>query len=499
MAAKSREASRAVDQAQPKHPSLRRLSVVFAFVLLAVVALVCVTLARLGALPVEVLAAAILIDLVVTVAIIVGLIRTGWFGHRWSFWLTAALATVLLVANLGVGKVTYDLWRFGDSIQPPSDETITYDIIVPTAGPTKLAELAGQSVGLAADDDQADNVTQTLTAKVAVNIAQQDNWQAVVQSVSDGSTTAGIIQDAQWQLLAELSPEQYGGLRLLDQFEVTVEPTADSTSSPTPSASTTSAIPPTDAFVVYISGIDIPGNISNRSRSDVNILMVINPTTGKVLLVNTPRDYYVQLAGTTGLKDKLTHAGIYGIEKSVDTLDALYGININYYLRINFSSLLAVVDALGGVDVDSAYDFTSGGFHFVLGQNHLDGEQALAFSRARYNFAEGDRVRGENQERVIEGLIHKLTDPSILANYASILAAVQTSIQTSMPQDEMFSLVRNQLASGQQWTVSRTAVTGSDASDYTYSWPSQKLYVMIPDQASLDAAKAEISSVLSGQ
>jgi LCP family protein required for cell wall assembly len=248
----------------------------------------------------------------------------------------------------------------------------------------------------------------------------------------------------------------------------------------------------TKPFVVYISGIDTYGEIDTVSRSDVNILAVVNPESRKVLLVNTPRDYYVQLHGTTGLRDKLTHSGVYGIDKSVKTMEDLYATPISYYLRINFTSLVDTVDVLGGVDVNSAYSFRVGGDGFAVGYNHLDGKKALAFARDRYSFEDGDRVRGQNQQRVIEAIISKLSSYSSLLNYPQILASLQGSFQTNMASNDITKLIKYQLNDMKKWQVESISVNGTDSHNYTYSMPTAMLYVMEPDKASVEAAKAKI-------
>lgn len=248
----------------------------------------------------------------------------------------------------------------------------------------------------------------------------------------------------------------------------------------------------TKPFTIYISGIDTYGGIDTVSRSDVNILVVVNPRSHKILLVNTPRDYYVQLHGTTGLRDKLTHSGVYGIDMSVKTMEDLYATPIDYYLRINFTSLVNIIDVLGGVDVNSAYNFKVGSDSFVIGSNHLDGKKALEFARDRYSFEEGDRTRGENQQRVIEAIISKMSSSSSLLHYPDILESLQNSFQTNMSSIDITQLIRSQLNDMAKWQVKSTSVNGSDSHNYTYSMPTTMLYVMEPDRASIDAAKVEI-------
>jgi LCP family protein required for cell wall assembly len=251
----------------------------------------------------------------------------------------------------------------------------------------------------------------------------------------------------------------------------------------------------TKPYVVYISGIDTYGDVATKSRSDVNIIAVVNPKTKKVLLVNTPRDYYVQLHGTTGSKDKLTHAGIYGIDMSKTTLEDLYGTNIDYTLRINFTSLLKMVDAVGGVDVNSDVAFSAGGYTFVKGVNHLNAKQALVYARERHSFEDGDRQRGKDQQQVIAALISKLSSPSTLVNYQKLLKSLDGTFQTNASSDEVSSIIRQQLDSVGGWSTESISVDGTGATNTTYSM-NQPLYVMIPDQTTVNAAKAKINSYL---
>ena len=252
-------------------------------------------------------------------------------------------------------------------------------------------------------------------------------------------------------------------------------------------------------FIMYISGIDTYGSTSKRSRSDVNILAVVNTNTKKILLVSTPRDYYVPLSISNGVKDKLTHAGIYGIQCSQDTLGMLYGINVDYYFRLNFSGFQKIIDALGGITVNSDYTFDVGSFHYVKGDNYLNGEQALAFARERHAFATGDRQRGEDQMKVIKAVFNKATSSAVLANYTDLLASLEGTFETSMSYDTLAKLVRQQLDQGTGWDIETYSVNGSGQSSYTYSISNMKVYVMLPDQSTVDTAKEKIQAVLDGE
>ena len=261
-----------------------------------------------------------------------------------------------------------------------------------------------------------------------------------------------------------------------------------------------------EPFVIYLSGVDTRGELTEKARSDVNILAVVNPQTKQVALINTPRDYYVDLAGTNS-KDKLTHAGLYGVETSMATLGSLYGVNVDHYIRINFAGFINIIDALGGVDVYSDQAFTSVGSPgyydpttFAEGWNHLDGKAALAFARERHAFKTGDVQRGINQMKVIDAMLNKIKSPALLMGFSKIMDAASDCFVTSFSQDQISALVRMQLSDFAEWDIESYTVTGtSSSSTKCYSAKGQKLYVMKPDDASVSKAKEMIASVLGGE
>lgn len=261
-----------------------------------------------------------------------------------------------------------------------------------------------------------------------------------------------------------------------------------------------------EPFVVYLSGVDTRGELTEKARSDVNILAVVNPATKRVALINTPRDYYVDLAGTSS-KDKLTHAGLYGVETSMATLGNLYGVNVEHYIRINFAGFISIIDAVGGVDVYSDQAFTSVGSPgyydpttFAEGWNHLDGKSALAFARERHAFASGDIQRGINQMKVIDAMVNKLKSPTVLMSFSKLMDAVSDCFVTSLSQEQISALVRMQLSDLANWDIQSYSVTGSSGkSSQCYSAKGQSLYVMKPDESSVTQAKELIASVLGGE
>lgn len=266
----------------------------------------------------------------------------------------------------------------------------------------------------------------------------------------------------------------------------------------------------TKPFNVYISGIDVYGKIGQTSRSDVNIIATVNPVTKKILLTSTPRDYYVPLytkggkSYSGGMPDKLTHAGIYGVDCSMNTLEKLYDIDIDYYVRVNFTSLKKIVDLLGGVEVYSDYDFISdwgphgAGTHykFKKGYNKVNGKKALAFCRERHHFANGDYQRGRDHQHMIEAILNKVMSPSILRNFSGLLKESKHMFQTSMSKDRIVSLCKMQLNDMAKWKIAFANAEGSGAKKTTFSIRSTPLYVCEPNHSSVQKITKRINKVM---
>jgi len=452
---------------------------------------VIVFVARFGAVPTWWLAGGAIILGAIGLAVLIPLWRTRLPGHALRFAVLTVAALVGLVGSAGTSLVLNDARQtIYHAIQSPVQPVVVYGVIALTSHADGLPSVAGQAVGGLTTDVNLARARAKLADIVPTEPQDFDGLMAATDALQAGHVQALLLPTSYLGIYEEARPDFVDQYKTLGTFAINAKPGPKPTVEPKPKS---------DAFVVYISGIDQYGSISGSGRSDVNILVVANPATGRILLVNTPRDFYVQLHGTTGLKDKLTHAGVYGIDMSVNTVSDLYSVAIDYYLRINFDTLIRLVDLVGGVDVNSDYSFSAGGYSFSQGVNHLDGAAALAFSRERHAFAGGDRVRGQNQELVIEALIKKMSEPGQLVRFNSVLETMASGMQTSMPGDAMMALVNQQLSTGRSWSVERTSVTGSDASLPTYTYGSQNLYVMIPDQATVDAAKAAIAAVIAGQ
>ena len=344
-------------------------------------------------------------------------------------------------------------------------------------------------------DTDNDNI-QKLIADIKTSqskeltVEQSTSYLAAYKSLVSGEAKAIVLNSVFENIIESEYPDYASKIRKIYTKNITKEVAAPKVSK-------------NKSFNVYVSGIDTYGPISSVSRSDVNILMTVNQDSKKILLTTTPRDSYVPIAdGGNNQKDKLTHAGIYGVDSSIHTLENLYGVDINYYVRLNFTSFLKLIDLLGGVDVYNDQEFTSrhGKFHFPVGNVHLDSEQALGFVRERYSLADGDRDRGRNQQKVIVAIIQKLTSTEALKNYSDIIQGLQDSLQTNMPIETMMDLVNAQLESGGSYKVNSQDLKGTGRMGLpSYAMPDSNLYMMEIDDSSLATAKSAIQDVMEGR
>lgn len=242
-----------------------------------------------------------------------------------------------------------------------------------------------------------------------------------------------------------------------------------------------------DPFIIYVSGTDNYGSINNKHRSDVNMLLLVNPKLSKILIINTPRDSYVELKNK-GF-DKLTHAGVYGINESIYALNDLYNININFYVKINFTSFIKIIDEVGPIKANSNYNFTYDGYTFYKGENTFTGNKALAFSRGRKMLPEGDISRGENQQEIIKGLINSLKTPKVLSSYNNILKHVEGSLLTNMDSKTISTLINMQLKNNYNWEIETVNLKGTSALMPTYSLGNLNSSVVIVDKKDLGNIK----------
>lgn len=254
------------------------------------------------------------------------------------------------------------------------------------------------------------------------------------------------------------------------------------------------------AFNIYISGIDSYGDISKTSRNDVNIIVTVNPNTNKILLTSIPRDYYVTLHGTTGYRDKLTHASYYGMNMAIQTVEDILDIEINYYVKVNFTTVVDLVDQLGEIEVYADQELSRGKCNFKVGYNMVDGECALAFARERYAYFDGDRHRGRNQQEIIKAIFSKVVQngPSVIYQYTNLIETLDGKFVTNLGRNELMSYIKFELNDFSQYTIETVQLDGSGDRQETYSYPNQKLWVMEPDVGTIDRAKERIIQVMNG-
>ena len=357
-----------------------------------------------------------------------------------------------------------------------------------------LEDIAGKTMGVQTtlDTENTQQALEEVNKRLSpVPIKREfDSLDDLVQELYDRGVEAILFNAIYWDMIEEEYETFTDDTRILDTItyekEVVIE------------TETQDKDITQDTFIIYMSGIDTYGDVSSRSRSDVNILAVVNPVTKQIALITTPRDYYVPIALDGNPMDKLTHAGIYGIDCSISTLENLYDIDIDYYVRLNFTGFMDIVDALGGVEVYSSQTFTAGGVTFTEGYNEVNGEAALSFVRERHSFVDGDFQRQRNQMEMIKAIIKKVASPTILTSYTSLLDSIQNSFNTDMSRSEIGELVKMQLDDGGDWSISSYGVTGEGTTSTTYSMGSRQLYVCLMDDDSIATAKEWIDNIKNG-
>lgn len=411
------------------------------------------------------------------------------------------LVTVLLVLFSIVVGVSLFAFKSLVDVADNINKTASYSeiemkVVVPAnSSISDVSELTNVQAPTSADESNINALIANIKSEKGVELTVDpvDSYQSAYENLINGSSQAMVLNSSYSSLL-ELSYNDYeSNLKTIYTYKIkkAIEDTAKTTDK--------------NVFNIYISGIDTSGAVSTVSRSDVNLILTVNMNTHKILMTTTPRDSYVRIPdGGADQYDKLTHAGIYGIETSVKTLENLYDIPINYYARLNFTSFVKLINALGGVTVynDQAFTSLNGNYNFGVGNINLtSGEEALGFVRERYSLEHGDYDRGNNQLKVIQAIIEKLTSFQSVSNYSDVISTLQDSIQTNMPLNTMMSLVNEQLDSGKTFIVSSQEVTGTGSTGQltSYAMPNASLYMIQLDDASVAKASQAIKNVMEGK
>lgn len=411
------------------------------------------------------------------------------------------LVTVLLVLFSIVVGVSLFAFKSLVDVADNINKTASYSeiemkVVVPAnSSISDVSELTNVQAPTSADESNINALIANIKSEKGVELTVDpvDSYQSAYENLINGSSQAMVLNSSYSSLL-ELSYNDYeSNLKTIYTYKIkkAIEDTAKTTDK--------------NVFNIYISGIDTSGAVSTVSRSDVNLILTVNMNTHKILMTTTPRDSYVRIPdGGADQYDKLTHAGIYGIETSVKTLENLYDIPINYYARLNFTSFVKLINALGGVTVYNDQAFTSlhGNYNFGVGNINLtSGEEALGFVRERYSLEHGDYDRGNNQLKVIQAIVEKLTSFQSVSNYSDVISTLQDSIQTNMPLNTMMSLVNEQLDSGKTFIFSSQEVTGTGSTGQltSYAMPNASLYMIQLDDASVAKASQAIKNVMEGK
>lgn len=460
-----------------------------AFIYVVITIIFYISILKMNMLPGLVIAMFTIAEIIFTFAMVVGLIKK----HRTYKLTVLCFIIVLLVSGIYIYVTRYVLAtsNFLGEVLKEFAETEDYYIVVrKESSYSKIEDIANKDVYMF---QVADDVKSKIANKVSITFNSKNNLTDIGNDLIQKNIDVILVSSTQYNMISEEIKDFKTDTKIIytEKHELQTSTKTDNTASKYSIKS--------GKFNVYISGIDTSGNISNVSRSDANILATVNTETHEVLLTSIPRDYYVTLH-SYGAKDKLTHSGIYGINETIKTAEDILDTDINYYVRVNFTTVIKLVDKLGGIEVYSEYDFTSNAakaFHYNKGYNHLNGEEALAFSRERYAFNSGDNQRVKNQQAVIEAVIKKvLNSTTLLTKYTDILEALKGSFQTNIAQDDISKLVKEQINNMSSWSVKTNSLTGTGASLSTYSMGSTPLYVMVPSSTSVNDAKDKIDKVL---
>lgn len=471
--------------------AIRVIFIIIAIAFCAVSVRLYISLAKTKMLPNKYMILVAVVEVVLAVLIFVGLAKK----HKTiKINMICLVLAVLLAGVFTLGNYYVDTGMdFLGKTFVETKEIEEYYIIVRSNSPyVQIEDLNGKELyAFHVEDDIAHRIKN----KILTGIVPQEDPVEMGNSLVNGKIEAVVISSEQYNLLAENIEDFKAKTKIVYTDEKEIEGQESITDE------NSNYQIGNGVFNIYVSGIDVYGKIAKVSRTDANVLVTVNMNTHEILLTSIPRDYYVTLHSKRA-KDKLTHSGIYGINETVTTIEDLLDVDINYYLRVNFTTIIDLVDILDGINVYSDYEFTSRVFAtspitYHKGYNYLLGIQALAFCRDRDNFKEGDNQRVLNQQYVIEGIIEKLSSSTaLLTRYSEILEALSDTFTTNISQEDIQKLVRSQLDTMPKWTVTSYALTGAGASKQTYSMGAQELYVTIPNQNSVNEAKAKINELM---
>lgn len=405
-------------------------------------------------------------------------------------WIGIVVSILVLVFATVTALYTNRTIRLLNTVTGVNHEEITYDLyVLKSSGIKSVNDAANAETCLVKTADKGiGKAVEIINANNGVVLKEHllVSYDVMLRSLYDGSCKSILFNDGFFKLAEEMKPNFKSDIRKITSVKIEIK--AEEVD--------TKKIDITSENVnIYLSGNDSYGSILSNGRSDVNMLVTINQRSHKVLMTNIPRDYYVPLTCANGAKDKLTHAGVYGIDCSMNTVSQLFNTKIDHYVKVNFTSFIKIIDNIGGVDVDVHTAFSTGKHTFTVGNNHMDAEKALAFSRDRKHQDGGDRGRGENQQLVIKAIIKKLASPSIANNFMSVLDSFANSFASNLKREQITMLLQQLVEKGEYQTESQS-VDGSGGMSTTYTYSSQPLSVIFPNQTSVEQSKKKITEYL---
>lgn len=404
--------------------------------------------------------------------------------------ISKVLATLLSILLIFASVQIYKGTSFINGFSGANFETRAMSVIVlKDSNYLKIEQLNDKVIGKNStiDRENTKNALEELNSKIS-NVSYNDysNWKELGNALYNEEVDAILMNESFRAMIEEEYPEFESETRVIYQVEIKVK-TEDIANH----GSVDDGV-----FNILVTGIDTYGPVSTKSRSDVNMIVTVNMNTHKILMTGIPRDYYVKL-DSIGEYDKLTHSGIYGINETVNTISNLLDVDIDYYFRINFSSLINIVDVLGGIDVYSDQYLNLGGIEIQQGMNHMNGEMALRFARERYSYLPGDNHRIQNQQAVMMAIIDKLTSSAVITNYQSVLEGVDGTFETNMSSDDLMSVIKAQLSDMQGYEMINQYLSGTGNMTYgLYSMPDYYLYTMIPNEESVKQANTQINQIM---
>ncbi|MBR3396789.1 MAG: LCP family protein [Lachnospiraceae bacterium] len=428
-----------------------------------------------------------------------------------SILLSIALCVVSVLVMMFMRNIHTSLEQISETTRQENKvvSTQTINVYVRKADGLKLmTELAGRNIGIleAQDTRNTDLALNQLEAELGepVQTVGFPGILLILKGLENGEADAILVNSMFASALTENDPAFLEWAELLGTIDITKEQPVDETEEVDTPVKTTTVKPvenvANNAFLIYLTGMDTISfeGVSELGNSDVNMIAAVNPTTKQILLVNIPRDYYWYLWGDESYPDKITHSGYYGVDCSIETMSTLFDMDINYYVKVGYSSVVNIVDAIGGITVWSDYEFEQDGVYINVGENYLDGYSALQFARQRYSLPGGDRARGVNQQTVIKAIFEKVTSAEMLPRFSEVLSIITSNVITSLPPEDLEKIMKMTLDGTSGWNIQSCQVDGAGSWGYCFSLGDEN-DIMIPDWDTVETAKGLLTAVLNGE